>query len=303
MPNVTITAFDGLSAITDITDANGDYSLTGFGIGPYTITPSKTPYAVNSFNGIFSNDASRIAQHVVGLITLSDDQLKAARVSGLPTVSSFDAALVAQHLVGITNPINKTGQWVFTPESTMPDTTQDNVQDYEATLFGDVNGDWDPAGARPAGALIDLERIGRAVHVTVGSHRAVSSTEIIIPLKIENLRGTGVTSYQFDIEYDPAVLSPAQVIADLSGTIGEGLAIAYNAPEPGLIKVVAFGAFPVMGDGTYVNLRFRVDGKSGAKSSLVITNFRFNDGSADIVTTDGDVRVGRVMVGKSQTED
>ena len=44
-------------------------------------------------NGIASDDASLIAQHVVQLVTLNAVQQRAADVSGFHSVSSFDAGL------------------------------------------------------------------------------------------------------------------------------------------------------------------------------------------------------------------
>jgi hypothetical protein len=106
-------------------------------------------------NGIFSNDAALIAQHVVQLITLTPTQIRAADVSGLHSISSFDAALIAQYVVGIPNPLNQSGKWKFTPMSTMPDTTVDSTQNYLALLLGDVSGDWlPPTMARPVEAIV-----------------------------------------------------------------------------------------------------------------------------------------------------
>ena len=96
---------------------------------------------------------------MVSLITLNAAQQRAADVSGFHALSSFDAALIAQWIVGIPNALNRTGQWVFAPVSTNPDTTIDSVQDYKALLLGDVSGDWMPPASRPASKSLspDLE--------------------------------------------------------------------------------------------------------------------------------------------------
>src|ERR1035437_1346958 len=116
VPTVTLDA-PGSPNISGLSDVNGDYSLSAFGPGPYTVTPTRSAMVFTSSDGIQSDDPSLIAQHVVGLITLTASQQKAAKVSELPALSSFEAALIAQWIVGIDNPINHTGTWKFTPLS------------------------------------------------------------------------------------------------------------------------------------------------------------------------------------------
>jgi uncharacterized repeat protein (TIGR02543 family) len=50
---------------------------------------------------ISAYDASLVAQHVVGLITLSSEQINKADVTGDTTVSAYDASLIAQKAVGL----------------------------------------------------------------------------------------------------------------------------------------------------------------------------------------------------------
>ncbi len=152
VPNTKLNAAGGTSFFS-LADASGNYSLSGFGPGAYTVTPSRADESNLIPAGIFSNDAALISRHVVGLITLNATQQKAADVSGFHALSSFDAALIAQWIVGIPNALNHTGQWVFTPVSTNPDTTIDSVQDYKALLLGDVSGDWMPPFGRPLEAI------------------------------------------------------------------------------------------------------------------------------------------------------
>jgi hypothetical protein len=157
--------------------------------------------------------------------------------------------------------------------------------------MGDVNGDWDPAGARPAPVLTDPERIKNAVKASVPRISSQQGEVVTVPFRIDNLKKEEVSSYQFDIAYDPAVITPADIAADLAGTVSESLAVAFNTPEAGLLKVVVYGAMPVNGDGVYVNLRFNTTGAGGSSTPLTVQNFRFNDGTADVVTINGTIRV------------
>ena len=99
-------------------------------------------------NGIFANDAALISQHVVGLITLTPDQLIAADVSNFHAIPSFHAALIAQKVVGICSGLNHSGEWVFTPASVPhPGGVVGSLtENYTAVMIGDVNGDWSPRG-------------------------------------------------------------------------------------------------------------------------------------------------------------
>src|SRR5207249_4968494 len=53
VPNVTMTAA-GSPTVSTATDSLGNYTLTGFGAGTYTVTPAKT----DGINGITSFDAA-----------------------------------------------------------------------------------------------------------------------------------------------------------------------------------------------------------------------------------------------------
>jgi hypothetical protein len=232
-----------------------------------------------------SNDASLIAQHVVGLTTLSPAAVEAGKVSGLADLSSFDAGLIAQWIVCINNPINQSGTWKFNPTHVDHGTGvigQNLTEDYTATLMGDVSGDWNPAlPARP------LAEDPNGVRASVPDSSAQAGSIVTVPLSIDNLVGKGVTSYQFDIEYDASVLQPVENAADIASTKADGMTVFSNAPEPGLLKVVVFGALPVSGDGLYANLKFAVVGRAGSASDLNIRRFSVDDGTAATTTTAG----------------
>jgi hypothetical protein len=290
VPHTTITATGPaplpLAVQNDL--LTGNYSISGFGAGSYTITPSKAPYAVNINNGIFANDASLISQHVVHLITLNPVQQRAAQVGGQGTVTAFDASLIAQYIVGIPNPLNTTGNWNFTPASPSLTVLPNSVQNFSGILMGDVSGDWAAETFRPAAA----NRF-TSVRALLTDATATPGSNVAIPLRIENMGGAGITAYQFDVEYDPAVITPAAVAASVSGTIGQGLSVVSNAPTPGLLKVVVYGALPVSGEGVYVNLQFSTIGGMGSTTPLNIGQFRLNDGTAPVYTINGSVTVGR----------
>jgi Tol biopolymer transport system component len=282
----------GSTSFFALSDAVGNYSLAGFGPGAYIITASRPDENYMEPNGIFSNDASLVARHVVGLVTLNDVQLRAADVSGLHSISSFDAALIAQWVVGIPNAISRTGRWVFTPSATTPDTTSDSVQDYAGLLLGDINGDWLTGSfSRPIDLIgTDAEK---AVWISVSNTKVPTGGIVSIPVRFDNLRGRGIGSYQFDIEYDPAVISPNVPSCSLEGTIANGFSSAFNSPQPGLLKVAIYGSIPVNSDGIYMYLSFRTAGYPGSSTWLTIKRIRLNDGVEEVAVTNAQVQITR----------
>jgi len=273
-----------------VTDVLGNYSMNGFGAGLYTIDASKIPKICGSpTNGINSNDATSIAQHVVHLRTLTSDQQEAAAVSGLIGPTSLDASLVARFVVCFATPGNLAGNWKFKPQF-LPgpvNTATGGTYDYLALLMGDVTGDWSPGGAlRPP---INGKN---SVKATIPSIEAAQGSTVIVPFRFDNLRrGEKVDSYQFDISFNPSVVSPADVAVSLEGTLGQGLNVVWNTPIPGLLKVAVYGIHPVSGDGVYANLKFNVIGNDGASSPFGIGGVRYNDNARGVIATDGGLRI------------
>lgn len=136
--NVQLTG-SGSPNIFATTDAGGNYLLTGFGAGSYTVTPSKT----DGQNGITSFDAARIAQHAAGVTVLTGNQFLVADISGNGQLSSFDAAQLARYVIG-QPPFGLTGTWIFVPADRSYGSVTGNLvgQDFIALLMGDVSGNW-----------------------------------------------------------------------------------------------------------------------------------------------------------------
>lgn len=281
------------SVILDVfTDAAGNYGITGFGAGPYTVTPSKLQQdCAGEQNGIFANDASLISRYVVGQITLSPDQLIAAKVSGdiTPFLSSLDAAFIAQKIVGICSEANLSGRWKFDPEKIVhPDgVSGQTTENYRAYLMGDVNGDWDPGPTEPDIApSTDPPFIASLPSVWV-EH----GVEFAIDLRLDGLHGSEVQAYQFNLAFDPNVIQPAFDTATVAGTVDESLTVVSNPSMPGVLKVAVYGAVSGYGDGPYLYLRFKSVGQAGSTTDLRIENFVLNSGNQRT-----SVRNGRISV-------
>ncbi|MFN0279872.1 MAG: cohesin domain-containing protein [Pyrinomonadaceae bacterium] len=290
---------------------DGTYSLTGFGAGSYTVTPTKSGGA----NNITSFDAARISQHVAGEPNpqLNATQLIVADVSGNGTVSSFDAGMIAKYVAGapFTPPgIGSTATWRFTPVNRSYGSVTSNIQgeDYSALLMGEVSGNWTNTGARPTGggaaqSGLAASRKGEAFPLIGGQspagtvvvdlpHMSVSSEkEIVVPVSIRGVADKGIISYEFDLSYDPSVIQPLGLPVDVVATVSRGLSVVTNGNEPGLLRVVVYGAFPIDSDGVLLNLKFARVGATGSVSPLTWERIMFNEGDPGVLMTDGRVEV------------
>ena len=289
VPVSIFTAGIGLSA--------GQYMLTGFGAGTYTVTPSKTGgvnVAISSF------DAARIAQHVTSVIPLTGNQLLVADVSNNGGISSFDAAQVASY--SVSNPgSGLSGTWKFVPVNKVYASVASNFtgEDYSALLMGEVSGNWTNTGARPAGIVesgkwkVESEDGGpaRGIAIELPTLTASSDKEIIVPVSVQGIANKGVISYEFDLRYDASVMQPLVDPVDVKDTASRGLSVVTNATEPGLLRVVVYGAFPIDENGVLLNLRFTAVGAAGSVSPLTFERILFNEGEPRVTVFDGLVEI------------
>ncbi len=285
----------------------GQYTLTGFGSGSYTIGLTKT----TGQNSVTSNDAAQIAQHVAGTVLITANNKKiAADTSGNGSISSNDAALIARFVAGLGAPIGNTNQWrFFVPNPTFPigvsPTTRSYTdpignptgEDFIGILIGEVSGNWNPTAARPAGRVesgkwkVESEDGGpvRSVSVELPSVAASSNEEIVVPVSVQGIVNKGVISYEFDLRYDASVMQPRVDPVDVKDTASRGLSVVTNASEPGLLRVVVYGAFPIDENGVLLNLRFTAVGAAGSVSPLTFERILFNEGEPRVSIANGKV--------------
>lgn len=276
--------------------AAGVYALTGFGAGSYTVSLSKT----TGQNGISSNDAARIAQHVAGLLQLTTNiQKVTADVSNNGSVSSTDAAQIARFVAATGPPTGLTNQWKFfvPPGPTFPvgasattrtyESVTSNItgQDFTGLLIGEVTGNWVPGPVRPA------NKGGRSTTVTVPRLVTPTDSEITIPVSVKGAANRGIISYEFDLRYDPAVIQPQLEPVNVAGTASRGLFSIANTSEPGLLRVVLYGPMPIDGKEILLYLKFRAIGYAGAVSPLTFERIMFNEGDPAALTTAGQVEL------------
>ena len=299
--NVSVASTVGSPAVGPVlTGVPGTYSLTGFGAGAYTIRPTKTG---GPNTAVSSNDAARVAQGVSGSVPfVTQNQRFVADTSGNGGVTSNDAALIARFAAGLTG-TGVTGQWRFfvtgapSPLPTVPQTYNDSRsyasvssaltgEDFVALLVGEVSGNYNPAvHPRPA--------LGPERMTSVAAPRLLTpaDSEVIIPVSVTGAAGKEIISYEFDLRYDPAVIQPQENPVDVSGTVSRGLLAVANPNEPGLLRVVLYGAYPIEANGLLLNLKFNAVGAPGSVSPLTFERMMFNEGDPGTLATDGMVQL------------
>ncbi len=245
---------------------------------------------------------------MAGTLTITSNTKKiAADTSGNGAISSNDAALIARFVAGLGAPIGNTNQWrFFVPNPTFPigssATTRSYTdpignpigEDFIGILIGEVSGNWTPSAARPAEGRQETKGSRGAVRgiaVELPEVTAEVGKDIVLPVNVQVISGKDVISYEFDLRYDPLVMQPADGLVDLKGTASRGLSFVTNANEPGLLRVVVYGAYPIDEDGVLVNLRFTAVGAAGSVSAISFERIMFNEGEPRVTVANGKVEL------------
>ncbi len=283
VPNTLISAAGSTVSLSTLTGANGDYSLSGFDTGSYTIMPSKSG---GQNNAITSYDAALISQHVVGppYPQLSNNQMIVADVSGNGQISSFDAAEVAHYVVS-NSPVGATGNWIFNPISNFHSAITSSItgEDYTAFLMGEVSGNWTDSGSRPFNNSV------QRVSVNAPELLIESGREVTIPIQVTGVANKGILSYEFDLRYDPLVIRPQVNSVDLMGTVSNKLAAVANIMTPGLLRIAVYGPTSLSKDGVLLNLKFIAVGPPSSVSPLTWERVLFNEGDPRVTASNGQI--------------
>ena len=132
----------------------------------------------------------------------------------------------------------------------------------------------------------------RGIAVELPNLVSAVGKDIVVPVNVQGIANKGIIAYEFDLRYDPSVIQPRANPVDLAGTVSRGLSVVANSHEPGLLRVVVYGAIPVDSNGVLLNLRFVAVGTVGSASPLMWERFMFNEGEPRVSVTNGEVRIG-----------
>ena len=281
VPGVTIEV-NGDS--TGTTDEQGSYSIEEEFGNVYTVRPKKKD-DIN--NCISAYDASLILRYNVGRIGLTPLQKIAADVSGNGAISAFDASYILRFNVGRIDrfPVmeDSTHFWRFVPQSFPLDssnwrTAPNNItynplqsdqtdQDYYAIIYGDVSHNWSSSGKAIKGKEIPEGEI------LLTDAEGSQGDMISIPVKIKG--GSNIYSLNMNIVFDAEAFDFVSV---RKGQMAKDFDLIYNV-DNGIVKLAMAGINPIEGDGTIMNLTFRI--KSGIKTGNVeqikINNIQLNE--------------------------
>jgi hypothetical protein len=118
------------------------------------------------------------------------------------------------------------------------------------------------------------------------------AANVTIPISVSDLTGKGVFSYEFDISYDPNVLTPLNNPVDTTGTLSGAFQTVANSPTPGHLLVAAFGTNALSGSGKLLNLVFKVAPVHNGTSPLTWQKLQFNEGSPQAGPVNGGFTIG-----------
>jgi hypothetical protein len=130
----------GSSADTTMTDVFGNYTLSAFAGGTYTVTPTKADRPPGS-NGINTVDATAVQRHFLQQGTpLSGCRLAAADCANPVGITTGDVIAIQRFFLTFTNGTGNVGKYQFSPvnRSYSPLTNDQTAQNYDAIVFGDV---------------------------------------------------------------------------------------------------------------------------------------------------------------------
>ena len=278
VPDVLLTLAD-YQVYTDLSQADGGYTVSGVAAGDYTLTPSKS----DGVDGISAYDASLTLQHDAGLITLSGYAATAGDVNKNDGITSVDASYILQNAVDlITLPFPGAGAvWDFDPPSrSYPGLSSHQTgQDFTATLLGDVSGSWS-AGAGQAQAA-------NTAALALPNLYAEPGERITVTLEIV-LDQAEVYGVDIVVSYDSTVVSTASASA---GDAAPDFVAESNLNQPGLVRVAMAGAQPITDNGHLLSLEFDVVGELGDTSPLQITTIELNEGGVTAQPQDGSISV------------
>jgi hypothetical protein len=117
------------------------------------------------------------------------------------------------------------------------------------------------------------------------------NTGAIVPVITDSVTGLDILSFDFTVNYNPAIIMPQSTPFDTTGTLSSAMTITVNNNTPGTLVISGFGTTPLAGAGTLINLKFNTVGGIGTNSAVSFGGFTFNEGVPCVNTTAGSVNV------------
>jgi hypothetical protein len=128
------------------------------------------------------------------------------------------------------------------------------------------------------------------VYVTVPDVQTEQDSTILVPVLVSDLSSYGIISYQFEVFFDSLVIKAKGVSAVNTLTAPWGNAVA-NTDSAGKMIVGAFGVSVLTAGDTLLNLVFEVVAKPGDSTSIILKDFRFNNGNPTAIVDNGSLEI------------
>ncbi|MCW5960237.1 MAG: hypothetical protein KIS76_08735 [Pyrinomonadaceae bacterium] len=111
-----------------------------------------------------------------------------------------------------------------------------------------------------------------------------------VPIHFSNTTGDGIIGFQFNLDYNPAVIDPSSAGnfgCSTAGTISANLLATCNVTTQGTLRVVVYGSQPISGSGAALNITFVVDQPAitGSQSPLAFRNLLLENSSGAVAST------------------
>ena len=316
VPGVTLD-LTGSQTQQVVVGSDGRYSFTVNPGGNYTVTPSKLSETPAS-QGVTTADITLIRRHILGTALFdSPFKLIAADANDSGSVTTADITLIRRLILGISTNLpagawkfvrsdfafaNTNSPWPFDTNRIYASIPADALtQDFIAVRVGDVNGSWTSAAVslRAAKSALSGQRVVFQASQTNGP--VGGSAKVFITVA----GFTNVTSAQFTLEWDPAVLQFVNTSDfGLTGLTADSFGTALT--NSGKLTV-SWNDLSTMGvsvaDGLVMfSVQFNVIGTNGATS---IVTFGDNPTVREVVVgltpAEFGSQPGRVTVGKPVT--
>ena len=95
----------------------------------------------------------------------------------------------------------------------------------------------------------------------------------MVPITVTDITGLGIISYDLNVDYNPAIVTPASPSFDQVGTLSGGMSITPNPANAGHLIISAFQGGALSGVGTLLILKFNVIGSPGQMTPLVFADY------------------------------
>jgi hypothetical protein len=122
-------------------------------------------------------------------------------------------------------------------------------------------------------------------------------SKFVVPITSSELTNSNVIAFQFNIIYDPAVINPSgnNFGCSTNGTLAgaAGMIATCNVVPAGTLRVAVYGAYPMVGRGPVLNIRFATAATAvgGSSSTLDFENLYFFNEFGYVPTTPHNGRI------------